>query len=100
MLDFLKASLKTGGGLAVVAAALFYSMHVEWLKIGMFSAMTPDQTYKAFLYSLGATVVIALMLMLIHASSNKKASISISARDNANAVNNSGSGTVNINKDK
>ena len=53
MLKFLSGTVKAGFGLAAIAAAVFWSVHQGFIQANAFSAMTPEQTFKAFIWSSG-----------------------------------------------
>ncbi|PKG55240.1 hypothetical protein [Shewanella sp. GutDb-MelDb] len=91
MLNLLSTSLKAGFGLTAIATALFYSMHQEWFSLGIFSDLTAQQTYNAFLYSLAATFVAFVLLLIVHVSSKNSPSRTTRATGNSVAVDSSGS---------
>lgn len=89
MLNFLAGTVRAGFGLAAIAAAIFWSVHQGFLQANIFSAMTPEQTYKSFIWSIviaGALLFFAIFLSAAVKSNGK----SISADNNSIAIDNSG----------
>lgn len=108
MFDLLKNSLKTGCGLAALATALFFSIHMEWLKSGLFSQLSQEQTFSFLIYSLIMTGVAFLFLVLIHyrmkgrerlTEHSDRSSIAYAEKDSV-AVSNTGKGNVSVNVGK
>ncbi|MFQ1876031.1 hypothetical protein [Aeromonas veronii] len=89
MLNFLAGTAKAGFGLASITAAVFWSVQQGFIKANIFSTMTQDQTYKAFIWSSGIAGVLLFVAMLLSAvtKSNGK---SIIAETGGIAIDNSG----------
>ncbi|MFB2681582.1 hypothetical protein [Shewanella mangrovisoli] len=89
MLNFLKLTLKAGCVLPSIAAALLYSINKQWVTISIFSTLTSEQTYNAYIYSLGIAFACFILLIIVY-SSGKNASKIITASGNGNAIDSSG----------
>lgn len=89
MLNFLKLTLKAGCVLPSIAAALLYSINQQWMTISVFSTLTSEQTYDAYLYSLGIAFACFVLLILTY-SNSKNSSKTITASGNGNAIDSSG----------
>lgn len=88
MLNFLSGTVKAGFGLASISAALFWTVHEGFIKAEVFSAMTPEQTFLAFIWSSGIAGVLLLFSILLSAA--KVNGKSISADNGGIAIDNSG----------
>ena len=98
MLSFLKAALKVGCVLPSIAAALLYSINQQWLTINIFSTLTSEQTFDAFIFSLSIAFASFVLLIFTHISS-KGRSKTISATNNSTVIDSSGTNSpVTINK--
>jgi ABC-type Fe3+ transport system permease subunit len=89
MLNFLKLTLKAGCVLPSIAAALLYSINQQWMTISVFSTLTSEQTYNAYIYSLGIAFACFVLLIIVY-SSSKNSSKTITASGNGNAIDSSG----------
>lgn len=89
MLNFLKITLKAGCVLPSIAAALLYSINKQWMTISIFTTLTSEQTYNAYIYSLGIAFACFILLIIVY-SSTKNASKIITASGNGNAIDSSG----------
>lgn len=99
MFSFLKMALKAGFGLAAIGAALFFSIHKEWMKLDVFSQLTPEQTYNFFIYNSIAVFCSFVFLLIIHAASNRREGRTVSASHDSVAVSSSGKNNkITINK--
>jgi hypothetical protein len=89
MLKFLAGTVKAGFGLAAISAAIFWSVHQGFLQANVFSAMTSEQTFKAFIWSSGIAGLLLFVAILLSAvtKSNGK---SITADNGGIAIDNSG----------
>lgn len=89
MLKFLSGTVKAGFGLAAISAAVFWSVHQGFIQANAFSAMTPEQTFKAFIWSSGIAGVLLLVAILL-SSATKSNGKSITADNGGIAIDNSG----------
>jgi len=85
------ATSKLGAVLVSIAAALFWFVYKGWFELGIFSQMTPEQTFQAFVWSSLLATTLVIVSIIGHVSSKKASPKSISASDNSIAVDNSGS---------
>lgn len=90
MLNILKLAFQAGCGLAALGAGLFYFLYKEWFQLGIFSTLTPEQTYKAFIYSLAFSLVTLVVLVIAHIAQGNKSRAKVSADHNSIAVDSSG----------
>jgi len=90
MLNVLKLAFQAGCGLAALGTGLFYFLYKEWFQLSIFSTLTPDQTYNAFIYSLITSLVAFTILVVAHLVNGKKAKGKVSAENNSIAVDSSG----------
>ncbi|CAI1026373.1 hypothetical protein [Serratia quinivorans] len=101
MLSFWKIAFKYGAGLAVISAVVFLCFNKQWVESGLFTSMTTDQTFYAFIISLGIAFVLAISFLICYYKDRKekqKTNVIINAENNSNAINNSGNGNVTITK--
>lgn len=89
MLNFLTTTSKAGFTLASITAALFWSLHNNFIEAKLFSQMTPEQTYNAFIWSSGIAGFLLLIAILLSTGSNNSGK-TISADNGATAIDNSG----------
>ncbi|WP_041695647.1 hypothetical protein [Pseudoalteromonas sp. SM9913] len=68
----------------------FYFLYKEWFQLGIFSTLTPEQTYKAFIYSLAFSLVTLVVLVIAHIAQGNKSRAKVSADHNSIAVDSSG----------
>ncbi|TOE68988.1 hypothetical protein CGJ37_23705 [Vibrio parahaemolyticus] len=88
MLQFLTSAAKAGFSLAAIAAAVFWSLHEGFIQANVFSQMTSDQTYNAFIWSSGIAGLLFLVAILLSSGSN--GGKTISADNGGTAIDNSG----------
>lgn len=89
MLSFLSGTVKAGFGLAAISAAIFLSVHQGFLQANVFSTMTPEQTFIAFIWSSGLAGVLLLVAILL-STVTKSNGKSITADNGGIAIDNSG----------
>ncbi|EOD9425629.1 hypothetical protein ACJ5M7_001959 [Vibrio harveyi] len=89
MLQFLTSAIKAGFTLAAITAAVFWSLHQGFIQANVFSQMTPDQTYNAFIWSSGIAGFLFLVAILLSAG-QKNSGKTISADNGGTAIDNSG----------
>jgi len=90
MIKFLTMALKAGFGLAAIAAAVFWSVHREFIQSNTFDKMTSEQVFLAFLWSSGISGVLLLFTILLSSSSKASQGETITADNGGTAVDNSG----------
>jgi hypothetical protein len=90
MLNVIKLAFQAGCGLAALGASLFFFAYKEWFKLDVFSTLTPEQTYKAFIYSLTFSLIALVVLVLAHLVKGGKSSAKVCADHNSIAVDSSG----------
>jgi hypothetical protein len=90
MIKFLTLAFKAGFGLAAIAAAVFWSIHKEFIQSNMFEQMTSEQIFMAFLWSTGISGVLLFFTILLSFSSKPSHSKSITASYGGFATDNSG----------
>ncbi|WP_281649024.1 hypothetical protein [Parendozoicomonas sp. Alg238-R29] len=100
MIEILKTASKAGFSLAALGTALIYFVHIEWIKIEIFSTLTSDQTYKALIFSITITFIAFLFLVFAQVQSRKSGSVTVTAKDHGTAINNTGNGNITITKEK
>ena len=89
MINFLAGAVKAGFGLAAIAAAIFWSVHEGFLKANIFSQMTPEHTFAAFIWSSGIAGIL-LFVAIILSFTTKSSGKTISADNSGVAIDNSG----------
>lgn len=89
--------LKAGAGLAGISSAVFLMIYLEWLKLPIFSKLSPDQTFYILILSVVLTFIFALTLLTVYLRKNKATSSATASGDGI-AVVSSGSGNVHINR--
>lgn len=89
MLGFLSFAVKAGFGLAAISAAIFLSVHQGFFKANVFSVMTPEQTFKAFIWSSGLAAILLFFSILLSAATKSNAK-TITADNGGIAIDNSG----------
>ncbi|WP_042150202.1 MULTISPECIES: hypothetical protein [unclassified Pseudoalteromonas] len=89
MLNFLSSAVKAGFGLAAISAAIFWSVHEGFVQASIFAQMTPEQTYNAFIWSIGVAGL-ALILAIVLSAGNKSVGKTITADNGGYAIDNSG----------
>jgi hypothetical protein len=89
MLKFLAETVKAGFGLAAISAAIFWSVHQGFLQANVFSAMTSEQTFKAFIWSSGIAGILLFVAILLSAATKSNGK-SITADNGGVAIDNSG----------
>lgn len=90
MIKFLTAALQAGFGLAAIGAAVFWSVHKEFIQSNIFEKMTPEQAFLAFLWASGISGVLLLFAILLSSSSKASQGKTITADNEGTAVDNSG----------
>ncbi len=90
MIKFLTTALQAGFGLAAIAAAVFWSVHKEFIQSNIFEKMTSEQVFLAFLWSSGISGVLLLFAILLSSSSKVSQAKTITADNEGTAVDNSG----------
>jgi len=90
MLNVLKIAFQAGCGLAALGAGLFYFLYKEWFQLDIFSTLTPEQTYNAFIYSLTVSLIALIILIVAHLVKDNKSTAKVSADHNSIAVDSSG----------
>lgn len=99
MLSLLKIVLSAGLGLAGLGALTLYGVMESWLKLDVFSKMTSEQTYNAFIACLIAMFGSLLVLVIVHLRSSPNPSVSAVSHSSGHAINTTGkNSSVNINK--
>lgn len=89
MLKFLSLSFKAGFGLTAITAAILWAVHEGFLKAKVFSVMTPEQTFNAFIWSTGLSAALLFFSLILSAVTNQSAK-SIKAETGGIAIDNSG----------
>lgn len=89
MLNFLSTAVKAGFGLAAISAAIFWTVHQGFIQANIFSQMTAEQTFSAFIWSSSIAGGMLLVAILLSAGSNSKGK-SITADNRGIAIDNSG----------
>ena len=90
MIKFLITALKAGFGLAAIAAAVFWSIHKEFIQSNIFEKMTTEQAFLAFLWSSGISGVLLLFAIILSSPSKASQGKTITADNGGTAVDNSG----------
>jgi len=101
MLVFLKIAFKYGAGLAGLSSVVFLFVNKQWVESGLFTAITAEQTFYAFIISLGITFLLAISFLICYykdKNEKQKTSVIINAENNSNSINNTGNGNVTITK--
>lgn len=89
MIKFLTGTVKAGFSLAAIAAAIFWSVHEGFLQANVFSQMTPEQTFTAFIWSSGIAGVL-LLVAIVLSFATKSSGKTITADNGGIAIDNSG----------
>ncbi|MFS1863152.1 hypothetical protein BCU54_018915 [Vibrio lentus] len=89
MLQFLTSTAKAGFTLAAIAAAVFWSLHEGFIQAKIFSQMTSDQTYNAFIWS-SSIAGFLLFVAILLSTGSKNSGKTISADNGGTAIDNSG----------
>lgn len=89
MLSFLSGAAKAGFGLAAISAAIFWSLHQEFIQANIFSKLTPEQTLKAFMWSSGIAGILLLVAIVLSAGSKSNGK-TITAENGGVAIDNAG----------
>ena len=99
MLNFFSTTSKLGAVCASIGAILFWSVHKGWLELALFSKMTPEHTFQAFIWSTSLAFILGLTGFAVHLLEKRKTEKSITASDNSIAIDNSGkNNSINIQK--
>ena len=75
--------------MAAISAAIFWSVHEGFVQASVFAQMTPEQTYNAFIWSIGVAGI-ALILAIVLSAGNKSTGKTITADNGGYAIDNSG----------
>jgi hypothetical protein len=89
MLKFLTGTVKAGFGLAAIAAAVFWSVHEGFIQANIFTEMSQEQTFKAFIWSTGIAGFLLFVAILL-SSAAKSNGKTITADNGGIAIDNSG----------
>ena len=99
MLSFFTATSKLGAVFASIGAALFWFVYNGWLELEVFSKMTPEQTFQAFIWSISCAFILAIIGFFVHVLEKRKPEKNITASDHSIAIDNSGKdNSINIKK--
>ena len=97
MLKFFMFTSKLGAVGLSACATLMLSLHKGWLEAKIFSTLSPEQTFSAFIWTLSLSAVLVFVSIIGHFISNRKPEKSITANNSSYAFDNSGkNNTVNI----
>jgi len=99
MLSFFTITSRLGAVCASIGAALFWSVHKGWLEVGVFSKMTSEQTFQAFIWSISGAFILAIIGFVVYVLEKRKPEKYITASDHSIAIDNSGKdNSINIKK--
>jgi len=89
MIKFLSGTVKAGFGLVSITAALLWSHMKGFINAKIFTTMTQEQTYSAFIFTVASSIVLLIVAILI-TSQEKKQGKTISSDNGGISVDNSG----------
>ncbi|MEZ9257446.1 hypothetical protein AB4125_07560 [Vibrio splendidus] len=97
MNTLVKLVLQAGLGLAGLGTIIFYGILERWLTLDVFSQMTPEQTYKAFIACIVGALVTLTLLIILKLASKTASNVSSNSSGSGHSVTTTGkNSSVNI----